>query len=130
MEDKIKKEEWVRTADGKIGIFDRYSSRKEESYYKSPFDCFVRLKKRKTPLQCCRDYIIKHSKNIIDLIEVGDYVNEYKIFRIDELEGKSKKIFTVFEQGVTDYLRCWNNEDIKSILTKEQYEEICYKVEE
>lgn len=29
--------EYVRTKNGEIGIFDRYSSRKENSLYKSPF---------------------------------------------------------------------------------------------
>ena len=62
--------EFVRTTDGKIGIFDRYSSRKETSLYKSPFNCFVKLQGRKTPLQCHEDYIVKHSKDIIDLVEV------------------------------------------------------------
>lgn len=37
---------------------------------------------RKTPLQCCRDYILKHSKNIIDLIEAGDIV----LYKIKGLE--------------------------------------------
>ena len=30
-----------------------------------------------------RGNIVKHSKNIIDLIEVGDYVNGYKVISID-----------------------------------------------
>lgn len=62
--------EYVRTKDGKIGIFDRYSSRKENSLYKSLFNCFIKIRNRKTPLQCCEDYIVKHSKQLIDLIEV------------------------------------------------------------
>lgn len=42
--------EYVRTINGEIGIFDRYSSRKENSLYKSPFNCFIKIKNRKTPL--------------------------------------------------------------------------------
>lgn len=54
--------EYVRTVDGKIGTFVKYSSRKENSLYKSPFNCFIKIRNRKTPLQCCEDYIVKHSK--------------------------------------------------------------------
>ena len=68
--EKINIGEYVRTKNGAIGIFDRYSSRKENSLYKSPFNCFIKMKNRKTPLQCCEDYIVKHSKQLIDLIEV------------------------------------------------------------
>lgn len=67
--EEIKVNEYVRTIDGKIGIFDRYSSRPDKSYFKSPFNCFIKLKNRKTPLQCCREYIVKHSPNLIDIIE-------------------------------------------------------------
>lgn len=74
--------EYVRTKDGRIGTFNRYSSRPENSIYKSPFNCFVKMQGRKTPLQCCRDYILKHSKNIIDLIEAGDIV----LYKIKGLE--------------------------------------------
>lgn len=39
--------EYIKTTDGRIGIFDRYSSRKEDSIYKSPFNCFIKLQERK-----------------------------------------------------------------------------------
>lgn len=45
--EEIEVGEHVRTKDGKIGIFDRYSSRKENSLYKSPFNCFIKIKKQK-----------------------------------------------------------------------------------
>ena len=60
--------------------------------------------------------IIKSSPNIIDLIEVGDYVNgRYVEYTSDE---------AVFF-GRLDYER-----DIKSILTKEQFESMEYKIGE
>ena len=77
--------------------------------------------------------IVKHSKNIIDLIEVGDYVNGQEVVTVygydeDGNDRDDKGIIEVdddFAYGV--YL-----EDIKiySILTKEQYEANCYKVKE
>lgn len=61
--------EYVRTKDGYIGIFDRYSKRPNTSIYKCPFNCFIKLRKRKTPLQCGREYIVNHNFNIKELIE-------------------------------------------------------------
>ena len=74
--------DFVKTTDGRIGIFVKYSSRKEDSIYKSPFNCFIKLQGRKTPLQCCEDYIVKHSKNLIELIDVGDIVFIEDFFRL------------------------------------------------
>ena len=69
------------------------------------------------------DNIVKHSKNIIDLIEEGDYVISQ-----DGIEGKVEfvmlplKIFVDGEEVL--------NDDIKSIVTKEKFEAMEYKVKE
>lgn len=80
-------------------------------------------------LEKIKKHIVKHSKNIIDLIEVGDYVNEYKV------RGKTN------EKVVVDYY-CYSEElaggnwltfykdNIKSIVTKEQFANMQYKVGE
>ena len=121
--DKIQPKEYVRTVDGKIGIFDKYSSRPETSIYKSPFDCFIRLKNRKTPLQCCRDYIVKHSNDIIDLIEIGD------ILRIlDNLGGCEHKVDIddkIFLEETKNNFKdkTWK---LLSILTHEQFSSLEY----
>ena len=61
------------------------------------------------------------SHNIIDLIEVGDYVNGKKVTNIGE-NG-----FLVF--GDTNrYIT--GNSDIKSIVTKEQFKAVEYEVKE
>lgn len=71
-----------------------------------------------------RNDILKASYNIIDLIEVGDYVNGYKTFEkddylwIERLDDHEIPHFTRI-----DYL------DIKSIVTKEQMESMAYEVE-
>lgn len=70
--------------------------------------------------------ILKHSKNIIDLIEVGDYVNGRKIERINDYGEHKRADFNLdFDDCDAVY-----NEDIKTILTKEQYEQNCYRLEE
>lgn len=63
----------------------------------------------------------KHSPNIIDLIEVGDYVNGYSVV------GKGKNGDVIINDG--GFHSIWLV-DIKSIVTKEQFESIEYKVEE
>lgn len=62
--------------------------------------------------------IIKSSPKIIDLIEVGDYVNGCKI------TGKSNLniLYTYDEQVML------TNKNIKSIVTKEAFESMEYKI--
>ena len=124
----IEVNEYVRTKNGEIGIFDRYSSRKENSLYKSPFNCFIKIKNRKTPLQCCEDYIVKHSKQLINLVEVGDFVNGYRVkYVIIEGPCPSGKCIDIDSSKDSSECTLWE-EDIKTILTKEIYMANCYKV--
>lgn len=70
---------------------------------------------------------IKASYNIIDLIEVGDYVNGFPVrfaFNCDE-DSTGLFIDTNSERVFLD-----KPSQVKSIVTKEQFESICYKVEE
>ena len=69
--------------------------------------------------------IIKASYNIIDILEVGDYVNGNPVCIIKEDEHNRKWIYTD-----SNYKYGYLEEDIKSILTHEQIEQMAYKVEE
>lgn len=62
--------------------------------------------------------IIKSSPNIIDILQVGDYVNGYKI------TGKSNLniLYTYDEQVML------TSKNIKSIVTKEAFESMEYKI--
>lgn len=75
-------------------------------------------------LELLDEITVKHSKNIIDLIEVGDYVNGILIEDIEEIDNK--KVF--YSNGE---MIAWTNRDkgIETILTKEQYQSNCYTVE-
>ena len=76
--------------------------------------------------------IIKASENIIDLIEVGDYVNGKKVVFIDEYDRialDENDIKTRDVEGRYEFLTI-KKEDIKSIVTKEQFESMKYIVEE
>lgn len=70
--------------------------------------------------------ITKHSPNIIDLVEVGDYVNGYKVLGKEgsvlytEVEGINRSHYHI---PISQYVS-----GIKTILTHELYEANCYKV--
>lgn len=121
--------EYVRTADGKIGTFVRYSSRKAESLYKSPADCFIKLGGRKSNLQCFRDYIVKHSKQLIKLIEIGEIVNRHLIIdKYEDVDEYGNDFWCLIIEDDSLLNKTIREEDIQTILTKESYMANCYKV--
>lgn len=66
-------------------------------------------------------FIGEPSFDIIDLVQAGDYVNGEKIINLDlGTTGKTIRLFTS-----ESYI---NIEDIKSIVTKEQFEQMEYKL--
>ena len=70
--------------------------------------------------------IVKHSKNLIDLIEVGDYVNGKEICLKDEKENAVVWGFQLKDEQRIFYLY---EQDIKSIVTKESFKNAEYRVE-
>ena len=74
------------------------------------------------------EIIVNHSKNIIDLNEVGDYVNGELVTSVYDENKEDEQIqIEVNNQGNYTY---YINEDIKSIVTKEQFKSIEYRVGE
>lgn len=71
----------------------------------------------------------KVSANIIKLIEVGDYVNGREVKHIAMFEGSPDylKLIFVDETHLIPSDTC-ENDEIKTILTKEMYEANCFKV--
>lgn len=75
--------------------------------------------------------ILKASFNIIDLIEEGDYVNGYKVSGLYNPTGEDIIHFTLItEKGYKTINPYVNFIEIKSIVTKEQFERMTYKVGE
>lgn len=72
--------------------------------------------------------IIKASYDIIDILEVGDYVNGYKIGYIDDCKGAMREFYYDYENSNED-VGHWE-EEIKSIVTKEQFKNIEYRIGE
>ena len=115
--EEIKVGEYGRTTDGIIGIKVEYDNGiklkiDEYSYWKpSP------------------DSIVKHSPKLIDLIEVGDYVNGERVIEThNRANDDGEKVI------LTENYSAWtddgvvSNKQIKTILTKQQYTANCYEV--
>lgn len=79
-----------------------------------------------------RYHIKKASYNIIDLIEVGDYVNGHQVYDdfradTDDYGNNFIEIGIESDRFLNHYIR---EDEIKSIVTKEQFESMSYKVKE
>lgn len=71
------------------------------------------------------DNIAKHNKNILELLEVEDYVNGYKVLEVCPERGWIEVDCNKPSAETT----IWENE-IKTILTHEQYKQNAYEVKE
>ena len=106
---EIEVNEYVRTADGKIGKIVKYEN----------FEYHIKIDKYET-WKCAKDYIVKHSKIISEVVNIGDYVNGKLIHKIDKGSNYCYLYYGNCKTFV-DY-------QIKTILTKESYMANCYKV--
>ena len=68
--------------------------------------------------------IVKASYNIIDILEIGDYVNGRKV--VDIFYDANDDVMNICVLGSIVY----DNNEIKSIITHEQMEQMAYKVGE
>lgn len=111
--------EYVRTNKGNIGnVIDIFQGHCTAKYH-IQFQGNVKVKRQYLSTKT----IAKHSKNIIDLIEEGDYVNGYIVERI-----YNKVVYCGEAEG--QYMDIVSKEkDIETILTKELYQTNCYTVE-
>jgi len=125
---KLKEGMYVRTKQGYIAKFKKYDEIFNILRFETPI--FLRSWMPCDYMQKDRFmnwYFSKASYNIIDLIEVGDYVNGKKVIKvnIDYIFDYSEEIKIVYFNE-EDYI--YSSEDIKSIVTKEQFESMSYKV--
>lgn len=83
------------------------------------------------PEEYCLNYeehIIKHSKKLIDLIEVGDFVNGYRVISVDyDVTNDTTECIELDLNSNYQY-NFISIRQIQTILTKEQFDANCYKV--
>ena len=77
-----------------------------------------------------KDIVVKRSKNIIDLVEVGDYVNGHLVVEISKNAYNQKLVITEVDGKDGAIRHYYLEKSIKTIVTKEQMQNIEYKVEE
>ena len=118
---------YVRTKQGYIAKFKEYDEMFDMLRFETPIflrswmPCDYMQKER-----FVNRYFLKASFDIIDLMEVGDYVNGYKVIDITDYVIVDLKVPT------GDSWRCreFSENEIKSIVTKEMYASMEYKVNE
>lgn len=120
---ELKEGMYVRTEEGEISKIKWITLQRWKGLENTIEASFI-LENNET-LEYPRDNF-KASNDIIDLIEVGDYVNSYKILFFDkDLGGKLNiKCINNDEERI-----CFYEEDIKDIVTKEQFESCKYVIE-
>ena len=92
----------------------------EGMYVRTKWGYICKLVNIKDPLGSIRDEdILKASHNIIDLIEVGDYVNGELV--------KYIKVDSYKDYAINSGYWC-KQENIKSIVTKEQFKSMSCKI--
>ena len=131
MENKIEVGEYVRTEEGYIGILIEHIPN-ALNYLKIDVGKEIRRDNGMSDNYIYTRYgfQLKHSKQLIDLIEVGDII-KYRIDNISttlETKGYIKGIVDIADEEMLQRIKSDKNYNILEILTREQYMANCYKV--
>lgn len=112
---ELKENMYVRTKDGYISQYKYYDTTNMGKLLCIPLSngTFANI-----------EDIVKVSFNIIDILGVGDYVNGFKVIDIVENDIYVSDYYAESCIGIVKV------KDIKSIVTKEQFEQMAYKVGE
>lgn len=126
MKDKLEPNVYVRTKKGIAKIIDRILEPTHYYFKMWVTDKFLEINDDTEYIS--EVDVLKASYNIIDLIEVGDYVNGSKVIEIE-------KDYKFIDNEIRDILWLDNKrnnavwkETIKSIVTKEQFSSMEYKL--
>ena len=113
---ELKENMYVRTKDGYISQYKYYDT---SNAYMGKLLCIPLSNGTFANIE----NIKKFSYNIIDILEVGDYVNGSWVNEFVD----NKPIHEDYNDPF--YSFGWENEDIKTVVTHEQMEQMAYKVE-
>jgi hypothetical protein len=129
--DNPKEGDYIRTIDGYIRKIAKVNTERKAITYSGTY---ILDKPYKNSQSVARNKIKKFSQDITELIEVGDYVNGYKVYDISTEYlvdiNKEGKILYIEKEGFINATITEGEDDIKSIVTREQFENAEYKVEE
>lgn len=128
MEDKIEVGEYVRTNNKGIKRIDRIDNNKTVNKYLY-FTGIEDFEGKEYGIIKTTE-IVKHSKQLIDLVEVKDVI-KYRIDNISttlETKGYLEGIRDISDEEMLQEIKSDKDYNILEILTKEQYLANCYKV--
>lgn len=115
--------EYVRNKDGYIDKVKKIIEPNKDEYFEETYYiCDIVM------ASSYKSEIVKHSKQLIDLIEVGDIVNKLEITSFTEKDKGHKERIAWHNTFYGDDDIATTNNEIKTILTKELYMANCYKV--
>lgn len=122
---KLEEGMYVRTKEGEISKIKWITVQRWEGLDNTIEASF--MLENKENIEYPRDNF-KASHELIDLIEVGDYVNGLRINSITEVDENHdvRLVWNLTTYGDDDI--SFSNEEIKSIVTKELFESIKYEV--
>lgn len=115
--EEIEVGEYVRT---NTGLILKYDDKNEKAFIDNFIDCQNIMEEK----------IVNHNKIISEIVEVGDYVNGYRVVAIME-DIETGEIHLEMTSDYTNEIigDCTiYNSDIKSIVTKEQFKSVEYEV--
>lgn len=122
--------DYIRTIDGYIRRIAEVNTERKAITYNGTY---ILDKPYKNSKSVARNKIKKFSQGIFDLVEVGDYVNGYKVYDINTEYlvdiNKDGKILYIEKEGFINATITEGKDDIKSICTKEQFSNAEYKLD-
>ncbi len=102
-----------------LGIGKVIGINKDSIYVKMNFEL---------PFSFKKENIANHSKQLIDLIEVGDFVNGYRVISVDyDVTNDTTECIELDLNSNYQY-NFISIRQIKTILTHQQFEANCYKI--
>lgn len=119
--EKLKVGDYIRTKNGLIG--------KLEEINKEPTDETITYIVTDTFVGMIEE-IVKHSQNIIDLIEIGDYVNGRLVLQVDYKNKNVCLLIPLTDTLANTNIMWYGYEDIKAVVTHEQMSNIEYRLED
>lgn len=151
MEDKIEVGEYVKTKDGLIEkikeFIPHYTKGKREGQEQEVEENYLLMGQEQCKFiesidyrippcypsdeewEKIKKYIVKHSKQLIDLIKAGDIVNGHLVIdKYEDVDEYGNDFWYLIIEDDSLLNRSIREEDIKTIQTRESYMANCYKV--
>ena len=133
---ELRVNDYARTEDGRIGKIISKGEIKGLYFKTEPYVILdIDENKKEDCIRTLLNEIVKSSPNIIDLIEVGDLVTltskycENEVYRVIHIFKDNNDTIIELDCFKDGTMFISKSEDIKSIVTREQFESMEYKVE-